>query len=248
MGKGDLLPFKNHVKGENGNMKTSVTCEIVQDLLPLYADDVCSDSSKAFVQEHLAVCANCRQTAAAGALQIEIPFLKQQKALRKFKKKMTRKNLFIAVLGFVLSACLLVGVGYALFVPEFVVPYSEDLLYAHIPSDQGIDVKININNYKQVQTWSVTDEASGKTDVYLTVTQTLFTKLYTPEDKSDYLWRTNNDGCVDFHSGVYHPYSFGATDEDVQNIYYLEMPPEDVLTMTDGISFEGYNTYLIWTR
>ena len=37
-------------------------CDIVQDILPLYVDDVCSDSSKSFVEEHLAECAKCSET------------------------------------------------------------------------------------------------------------------------------------------------------------------------------------------
>ncbi len=36
-------------------------CEIVQDLLPLYVDDVASSGSKAFVEHHLETCADCRQ-------------------------------------------------------------------------------------------------------------------------------------------------------------------------------------------
>ena len=36
-------------------------CEIVQDLLPLYYDDVCSSSSREFVQRHLENCASCRK-------------------------------------------------------------------------------------------------------------------------------------------------------------------------------------------
>lgn len=34
-------------------------CEIVQDLLPLYQDDICSPSSRKLVEEHLAGCAEC---------------------------------------------------------------------------------------------------------------------------------------------------------------------------------------------
>lgn len=33
----------------------------------------------------------------------------------------------------------------------------------------------------------------------------------------------------------------------ISNIYYLEMNPEDVLYMTDGISFEDYETHHIWS-
>lgn len=36
-------------------------CKIVQDLLPLYHDGVCSQESRAAVEEHLAGCAACRQ-------------------------------------------------------------------------------------------------------------------------------------------------------------------------------------------
>lgn len=38
-------------------------CDIVQDLLPLYQDDVCSASSKKMVEEHLQECDKCRSTA-----------------------------------------------------------------------------------------------------------------------------------------------------------------------------------------
>ena len=35
-------------------------CELIQDLLPLYQDNVCSNSSKRAVEEHLQECDNCR--------------------------------------------------------------------------------------------------------------------------------------------------------------------------------------------
>lgn len=40
-------------------MKTD--CNIVRDLLPLYADEVCSESSRELVNEHLAECAACTE-------------------------------------------------------------------------------------------------------------------------------------------------------------------------------------------
>ena len=38
-------------------MKTD--CEIIQDLLPLYVDDICSEKSRELVDEHLRECAEC---------------------------------------------------------------------------------------------------------------------------------------------------------------------------------------------
>ena len=37
------------------------TCEIVQDLLPLYVDGICSEASKELVRRHLAECPRCKE-------------------------------------------------------------------------------------------------------------------------------------------------------------------------------------------
>lgn len=43
-------------------MKTDViTCEVIQDLLPLYKDGCCSEQSGRIVEEHLAECESCRK-------------------------------------------------------------------------------------------------------------------------------------------------------------------------------------------
>lgn len=38
-------------------------CDLVQDLLPLYQDEVCSDASKKIVEEHLKECESCKKVA-----------------------------------------------------------------------------------------------------------------------------------------------------------------------------------------
>ena len=42
-------------------MMENKACQIVQDLLPLYLDGVCSPASAALVEEHLAACEACRK-------------------------------------------------------------------------------------------------------------------------------------------------------------------------------------------
>ena len=36
-------------------------CEVIRDLLPLYADEICSDGSRRIVDEHLQECDECRE-------------------------------------------------------------------------------------------------------------------------------------------------------------------------------------------
>lgn len=46
-------------------------CEIIRDLLPIYIDDCCSESSRIFVEEHLRECEECKKLHAE--LSIDIP-------------------------------------------------------------------------------------------------------------------------------------------------------------------------------
>ena len=36
-------------------------CGLIQDLLPLYIDGVCSDESKAAIEQHLPECSSCKE-------------------------------------------------------------------------------------------------------------------------------------------------------------------------------------------
>ena len=46
-------------------------CELIQDLLPLYEEALCSDATRRAVEEHLRCCENCRRLTAP--LPIEEP-------------------------------------------------------------------------------------------------------------------------------------------------------------------------------
>lgn len=37
-----------------------ISCDVAKDLLPLYAEDICSEDSKRLLQEHLQMCGDCR--------------------------------------------------------------------------------------------------------------------------------------------------------------------------------------------
>lgn len=38
-----------------------ITCNVIEDLLPLYADEICSDDSRTIVEHHVAECNECRE-------------------------------------------------------------------------------------------------------------------------------------------------------------------------------------------
>ena len=85
-----------------------LSCNIILDLLPLYYDQVCSDETKALVEEHLSSCESCRE--ALKSMSGELPIPKQDiesvEILKNIKKELRTKEvrwifiiIIIAILG-----------------------------------------------------------------------------------------------------------------------------------------------------
>lgn len=55
----------NYEGSKNMEKKTQeINCDIIQDLIPLYLDEVCTEATSLCVQEHLENCSSCRRLAA----------------------------------------------------------------------------------------------------------------------------------------------------------------------------------------
>lgn len=68
-----------------------VTCEIIEDLLPLYVDNVCSPQSRQAVEQHLRACEKCR-SALESTQAVPVPHIEpdspvEDKAIRKGFRK-----------------------------------------------------------------------------------------------------------------------------------------------------------------
>ena len=68
------------------------TCDIIQDLLPLYCDNACSEESKKVVEAHIQECKQCRDDLSQMKMEIkrEIPQIDKQKIAEKAKNSDTR--------------------------------------------------------------------------------------------------------------------------------------------------------------
>lgn len=99
------------------------TCSIVQDLLPLYEEDMLREETKEFVDGHLAQCAACR--AELDALKADVkPAPVSAQPLRDLKRQLRRKKL-TAVLLAVTLALTLATAGFAYLTAPQYLPYSE---------------------------------------------------------------------------------------------------------------------------
>ena len=80
-------------------------CAIVKDLLPLYADEVCSFESKKFVAEHLNECDECCKELESFTLDVNTTSADEKKAVKNFKKK-TERKVAVKVISVILAVCI----------------------------------------------------------------------------------------------------------------------------------------------
>jgi len=126
----------------------SINCKIVQDLLPLYHDGVCSEESQKLVEEHLSQCENCKRMLAEmdGEWVLskeETNELKPLQEIKKAVKKRKRKALFTGVAIAMTVVVLLFGavnvwwyVGYYRFYQQFSEGHDPTMMHAY-DSDNG---------------------------------------------------------------------------------------------------------------
>ena len=104
-----------------------ISCEVVQDLLALYHDGVCSKDSAQIVKEHLNECEKCRKMLAdmdndmIPDTEEAKPLLSVQISWNKEKRKVFLKGLAIA-----LCLCLLWGIGNHVLTKWYCVPMNKD--------------------------------------------------------------------------------------------------------------------------
>lgn len=105
-----------------------VSCPIIRDLLPLYHDEVCSDDSKAMVEQHLAECGSCRAELQAMAEELSIGRrhlnLREAKPVRELSGRW-RKGMLKSLLGGVLITIMVISAlifGLYLFMGLRLVP------------------------------------------------------------------------------------------------------------------------------
>ena len=86
-----------------------MNCEVIRDLLILYADNCCSEESKALVEEHLKSCPDCRK--ALSDMNAELPPAPQAPKLKAFSRvNLWKASLLQSILLYVSFALLVFGV------------------------------------------------------------------------------------------------------------------------------------------
>ncbi len=86
-----------------------LSCDVIRDLLPLYADRTASADTAALVEEHLASCPACREE--LRRLGAALPAEPEgAEPLRRFKRRWRRRQVLIAVTAVMATAAVAAGI------------------------------------------------------------------------------------------------------------------------------------------
>lgn len=211
-----------------------LSCDIVRDLLPLYVDNVCSEASKKEIEEHIKICDSCK-----AELGIFMNFdemendVDEKAAFQNFNRKMMKSNTKKVILATVAVVAVIVMVCVGMYVPTKTVKWGEDLFTVTTPEDGGLDIGINVRDYKNAYATYTLDE-NGDATIYLTVEQNLLSAFVTKCDETEKIIRIGNNICVSYHNADNELQFYLPENTRVKEIYYVQAGQNTLQEITEG--------------
>lgn len=153
-------------------------CEIVQDLLPTYIENLTSEKTTAFIKEHLDSCENCRKIYENMKSELEDKDVEDTEIVNEIKKYKTRltiiKSVFLLIILGIIGL-VIVTISYKFYVLK--------------------NVYIRNTNYKAFESFSV-DEYEGSIEAH--------DKHYTTYYKNDTMKKFYGDELKEYYDGENH--------------------------------------------
>lgn len=129
-----------------------IKCTIIQDVLPLYIDDVVSNDTKDMVDEHLQHCENCKKEYEFMKRELYIPVENKVSLINKISKKWRTKKVMISIVSVLVTASILFGAFAYVFYYRTVIPYSEELVKIEERNDNQLVALYYGESYAKVNT------------------------------------------------------------------------------------------------
>lgn len=161
-------------------MHVNLPCAIVEDLLPLYLDDLSSPETRACVEAHLAVCPVCAaKRDAMAAPEPERPEIREVDYLKKVRSRQ-RRRITAAVLFTILAGLLLLA-GKLFFLGQPAQESNITVLSSEITEDQVLQLHLfAADSGIAYRNWSVETDRQGA--VTIQARQVLASPLFSSGD------------------------------------------------------------------
>lgn len=148
-------------------------CSLIQDLLPLYHDKVCSEESTQIIEQHLRECASCKESYASFCntdILVSLPpntDFEMQKAasFRAVRKRLFKKQLLIVALTIVILSITIFSMVAVMKRSTQIIAYENNISVSMIDNSLIGRLKGNQANYLKIK--RVEADVKGKENTYL---------------------------------------------------------------------------------
>jgi hypothetical protein len=164
-------------------------CSIVRDILPLYVENVISDDTKQFVDEHLSHCAECKNELELSQTDIPVKKICSEKdsgveVIKKIGLVIKKKRVFTGILSAVISAIIVILSFAYLTAPKY-LPYAESFDIISVKDNNGCVTLSFTGEYEIYQ------REQGVYDI--SIYNTIWNKLFNIEKKQDITVNPNGE-------------------------------------------------------
>lgn len=155
-----------------------ITCNVIEDLLPLYQEDMLSGDSKQLVEEHIQHCEACRKKMSDMKHALILPREKDASPILSLKKRLFKKKIMlIAITTFVVMAIVILFLVYVR--SPIPIVYSEELVKAEEMDSGAVVVTLSSDIDGYIISEGDTSENSLEGCNYdITVWNTLWNKYF----------------------------------------------------------------------
>ena len=145
-----------------------ITCEVVRDLLPLYADDAVSPDSRALVEEHLSGCDACRRELETCRTELRLPPETEVSLMKVLKARLLRKKVLLALAAVLCTVVFLGAACYCMLFYHIALPYTPDAV--QIVGVEGDTVSFTSSGLTYIASFGEHEvETDGRLERILTV-------------------------------------------------------------------------------
>lgn len=104
-----------------------ITCPVIKDILPLYAENMVSADTRSLVEEHIASCRECKQELDEMGLSAELPLDVDTAPFKKIKTTLRHNKLHMVIAAVMFTLAAVVVAAVFLTAPRY-LPYSESIV------------------------------------------------------------------------------------------------------------------------
>lgn len=129
-------------------------CDIIKDLLPLYAENMCSNESRQAVAEHISICADCKKELEKINTDVVIQADSDASMIKRIKKRAKIEKIVIVIVSVVVAFTIIWNVLFNLINVTCTMDYEKNNL------DKNVSVQVD----DEGMVWLCTDKNASHND------------------------------------------------------------------------------------